>query len=82
MRGQTLARDHTTDLMQECAFALVRAVDGYDPTKCPSIAPYLMRHIKGAMRRYVLDFARRAAWVPARMIARPTTPPNVCACSA
>lgn len=56
LRGRTLAPDHEADLLQECAFALVRAVEGYDPNKCPSIAPYLTRYVQGAMRRYVLDF--------------------------
>jgi len=56
MRGRVLSADHQADLVQECTFALMRAVEGYDAQKCPVIAPYLVRHVQGALRRYVLDF--------------------------
>ena len=56
MRGQVLSKDHMNDLLQECAQALMLALEGFDPEVCPSIAPYLMRHVRGALLRYVLDF--------------------------
>ena len=56
LRDRALSYDHDSDLMQECAFAFLRAIEGYDPQKCPALAPYLLRHVKGAMRRYMLDF--------------------------
>lgn len=56
LRGRTLSPDHKADLLQECTFALLKAVEGYDPQKCPSIAPYLVRHVRGALRHYVLNF--------------------------
>jgi RNA polymerase sigma factor (sigma-70 family) len=56
LRGRTLTSDHQADLMQECIKTLIGALDGYKPDICASIAPYLSRHIKGVVRRYVLDF--------------------------
>lgn len=56
LRGRTLSPDHDSDLMQECIQTLITALDKYDATMCASIAPYLSRHIKGVVRRYVLDF--------------------------
>lgn len=56
MRGRTLQESHRDDLVQECAQAMIVALDGLDPNRAQYLTPYLARHIRGVVRRYVLDF--------------------------
>jgi RNA polymerase sigma factor (sigma-70 family) len=55
MRGQTLSADHQADLHQECMLAAIKAIDGFDLAKGTKLTTYLLMHVRGALKRYVLD---------------------------
>jgi RNA polymerase sigma-32 factor len=56
MRGHAFSLDHRKDLEQECMVAALKAIDNFELDKGTKLTTYLLLHVKGAMRRYTLDF--------------------------
>lgn len=56
MRGRTLSDEHRKDLQQECKAAAINAINQFDRGQGTKLTTFLFMHVKGALRRYVLDF--------------------------